>query len=272
MGSPPPTVIAQTSDGPEQVRQVGPETYERVEQLVITTRSGQTHSLRLHIGMSGDSLRKLLKRQGIEEQEVRPDRLVCSPDKAPHYECIVREVWPQAESNNPTLNPIVPVQEQMEVKDHYFRAILKSVFHYYLTQSRRVTGHEVEFDAVRSFIRHGGEMGPFFRDVPRVFEVSYLTGSRPVACYSHFVAVLEPLAGEVIGFIHYFAGEEHPDTVHHVRLGKISTRLVLPNKPRRWAHEYRFSKVPGDRGHRGQVREPPIFFDANKGIRIIRFA
>jgi hypothetical protein len=131
--------------------------------------------------------------------------------------------------------------------DRYFRALAKIAFHYYLIHTRRATGSEKGFAPIRRFIMDGGTP-ELFLDAPRRFGIPPGMAS-PRWC--HILGAAER-DGLVIGYVRLFFGPFARQKDYHFMLGRLETRLVLPEFA--WAHAYIYDEPVPAKGQAGEVQ------------------
>jgi len=126
------------------------------------------------------------------------------------------------------------------VNDHYFRAVAKIAFHYYLTHSLRAQGDEAGFDGLRNFILRGGDIAPFFEG-PRRFV--HLRPNWVPTRWCHILAAVEEPRG-VVAYVCLFRGPSWTGREYTVWLGDLGSRILVPETS--WAHAYYYE--PGKAG------------------------
>jgi hypothetical protein len=178
----------------------------------------------------------------------------------PKYANLIRELFPKSNierlPDTPAGSHDVKLVIRCVVGPGYWQAIAKTAFHYFLqTSCRGIRGDEDEFSAIRTFIQQGGNREPFFSNPRTTFVVpSYGAPSTWV----HFLAAEESGDGntEITALVCLFMGPEYRAPMHHVRIGKIPSRLVLP-----WArstHTYVYDEVLGGGAYAGKVMKESL--------------
>ncbi len=251
-GVPPPKFLVNTKHG--QVLGYPIEnflTLTNPDQLIIEDGKGESHFITLHPKMSAASLKKKVDSIVTEIDKTPPTRILCRVANTNHYTKIIREVWPNIKIELVSTEEPGYHKSKVEVSmvrtDHYFRAIAKIAFHYYLTRSDRAKGNEEGFAEIRRFIMSSGNGKAFF-DCPKYF-MDMESNMVPVRWY-HSIAASEE-EGEVIGYVRLCHGPEFKGLEHNIRLGQLSSKLVLPRET--WGHQYKYYKPVPERGDVGSV-------------------
>jgi hypothetical protein len=258
-GMPPPRFTMNCGDHRQIVRPLSdrPGDAEFIDQLVVRSEDGNDHQFQLFPGLQADQLRDRVESAGIKDFETA--WLHCDQANWEEFVALVQAAWP-----NKGLSELAPTEPGLHkaegritftFSDHYFRAIAKIAFHYYLVHSRRgVRGDEAEFAPVRRFILEGGDASDFFDTPGPRFAVPFgelpTGGAITPAHWCHVLAVYE--ASEVVvGYVHLFAGPGCVRKPHHVRLAQLASRIVLPVGI--FGHVYLYEKDQTKIGYAGRV-------------------
>lgn len=165
MGAPPPTYIVNMNDDLRLVEPTSdPQIVNAVDHIMVRDNSGNRTHVRLYPGIRGEQVRKQLEQLGIGE--LKEARLHCSDDNWPEYMSLLKNLWPdfKVEEGDATpagLHPQIPGTVHFVVNVHYFQAVAKIAFHYFLSHSRRgFKGDEEHFTSIRNFIINGGSSPP----------------------------------------------------------------------------------------------------------------
>lgn len=268
-GSPPPRIVIFTPDGPELAKPLGPADFERLDQVVLESGPNGPDFAELHPDMRPEQLRAKLARMGFTGESRW--RLVCGESKGKVYESLIMRAYPEAKLGLLRVTPpgpqAVSSQARFEIKDFYFRAIAKIAFHYYLTRTSRFRGDEEQFKAIRDFIMFGGDRDQCFTSTVR-FRLGILDRQSAQGIYSHFVAAAEPASGEVLGYVHLFAGWLPSASEYHISLGTLHSNLVYPESA--WAHQYSYRVTCENKNTLGTVAPAP-FYATPQCYYLIRF-
>lgn len=259
-GMPPPRHVATCGDHTELVELAGdgPRDVKPIDQLVIPTKDGDDHYVPLYHGMRPEQLRERVSRAGITTFEMASFQ--CDDALYDEYATLVKATWPHMQlTPQPSMAAGVHTVKgriTFTFTDHYFRAIAKVAFHYYLVHSRRGTrGDEPEFDPIRRFILEGGNVDSFFPDDLTRFVVPF--GELRAGCallpstWCHTLAADES-SEDVVAYVHLFAGPEAVRKGRHIRLGRVPGSIVVPGSV--WGHVYQYDNDESGGRYAGQVR------------------
>ena len=244
-GAPAPKIHAHTEDGVFLARGTDkPTDITACDQLVVVDKNGQEHFVPLDPRMTAASLRRKLHSMGVAEIKT----VLASWDESNEqvYLKMLEGAWPGVKyellSSTEAGTCKVQARVSCQLNDHYFRAIAKIAFHYYLTRSKRAKGHEDGFAQIRKFILEGGDWEPFFEG-PRRFA---LTDANVLpSWWCHILAASEE-SDPVVAHVCLFRGPKGEGIEYTVNLGHLGSALVVL-KPV-WAHAYEYSRpVPTTR-------------------------
>jgi hypothetical protein len=227
-----------------------------LDQFVIHDEEGESYPIEIFPGISAASLKKKVKALGVKAKDID---LYCNDDISEHYNQIFREAFPKIQmerkaSTDPGIRK-VEISEQCQTSEaHYFRAIAKIAFHYYLIHSIRFYGHEACFSAIRDFIRNGiGTRKNIFSD--KLFFRDIDTHCLP-SWWVHTLAARE-LNGIATGYVCLFRGPEFKGSEHQVILGQLPYSPIISPKVA-WAHSYEYDRPVPSKGKVGNVRSVQV--------------
>lgn len=207
--------------------------------------------------MRPEQLRARLKASGTKT--VHTAWLHCDDARQNDYLDLLKRTWAsfRFEERPPTEpgNYPVRVRTKFTVTDHYFRAIAKMGFHYYLTHTKRgYRGDEKCFKAIRHFIMEGGNIDMFFKAPGSRFLLPCDVSVGGFAAFpSNWCHVLagDESADRVVAYVRLFLGPGFRPLPHHVNLGLLEGRVVVPSGLS--AHIYLYDKVQPRSGFAGRV-------------------
>lgn len=181
MGAPPPGMFTERHGARLIVRPMkgDPLNREMVDCIDVIDQQGNHHPIPIFVGMSAETIREEIKALRIDGKV--SVHFSVSADNGAWFDKVADELWPGAER---TEFPMTEVGcypgwrlVSFTVNDHYFRALAKMAFHYYLCYNGSgVRGDEPEFASLRRFIVEGGEPEPFLttpRESPAYFGVPF---------------------------------------------------------------------------------------------------
>jgi hypothetical protein len=241
-----------------------PQSATPVDQLVIHDSAGVEHFFRLFPGMNPLKLKeKILSK--IAPPPIPKMWLWYAPENEDEYRELIANMWSKydykALPDTPAGVHRVDARIRVVVNDHYWRAIAKIAFHFYLSHNRRgMRGDEPGFFGIRDFIRNGGAKGKFFRtDRPFIaLPFGELPGGGVLTPrqWCHIVAADET-QDEVIAYVHLFLGDGCLLQPHYISLGKIGAPFVwAPNLVH--ARVYMYDEAQRETGKAGTAHEPTI--------------
>ncbi len=253
-GMPPPRLFINTPHG-KVMGHIGSDLKhpEIIDQLSICTEDGQEYFIKIFPKMPAEELkRKVRKIVELHGASGRIDvRCTCNKEKLDTYQKLINEVFLDSENKSLPLEPGEhPVEGRIDFKfsDHYFRALAKIAFHYYLATFKRVNGSEAEFGPIRNFIINGGNIQEFFVDQKRFVRPRLPPGMAP-SRWGHILSVHE--FDVVTGYVALFVGPAGRQVDYHVRIGRVASRLYLPDLV--WSHAYVYDENPSVTGKVGEV-------------------
>jgi hypothetical protein len=249
--------LALVEPSPDDPRDVYP-----VDQVIVADEAGHTEPVRLFPGMRLEQLRSRLSRMSIGEAKTA--RLRCDDDHYDEYVQLLKSLWPKSDYEPGPITEAgvykVPGRAKFVVNVHYFRALAKIAFHYYLAHSNRGhRGDEPCFEGIRNFIMDGGNSDEFFNQaVGARFAMPF--GELPQGGvvtptqWCHVLAASEK-NGQADAYVQLFVGPGCVPKPYGVRLGKWDNPIVAPKAV--WAHVYLYEPERTD-NFAGQVVEASL--------------
>lgn len=250
--APPPKITVESEHGPliAYCRST-PLEAEAPEQLVIMGRnSEEEHFVRLSPQMTPKALREKVRSTGIKG--ALDVRICCDQENWNYYLSIIKEAWPESSYEElPTIEEpgVRPTQltATMRTNDHYWRALAKIAFHYYLCHSPRAKGNEEGFTNIRQFILKGGDPESFF---PSSFRFPRQSGKILPTRWMHILAAAEDM-DPVSVYICLFRGPLFAGEQYTVTIGHLQSAIYVPNPA--WAHSYTYDKPTPPSGKVGEA-------------------
>jgi hypothetical protein len=227
---------------------------EIMDQIVVADEAGHEYPIPLYQSMTDQALNGQVQ-DLVRKHEIKGTisiRWNCSEERQDECESLIRQIWPGAEQKS--LPPLEAGRHtadgriEFRFSDHYFRALAKIAFHYYLATSNRVTGRETGFAPIRSFIRDGGDIDSFFTRQRR-FALALPPGTAP-GRWGHILAALES-RNSVTAYVALFVGPLGRQIGYHVSLGQVAAALVLPDFA--WQHAFIYDEKPVSTGTVGEA-------------------
>jgi hypothetical protein len=221
-----------------------------VDQLIVLDNAGAVHHIPLFLGMSPGHVAERFYCLPVPSPRVAGINV--SEADTERYLALIRE----ALSVELTLKTTTEAGEHaadarilFTVNDHYYRALAKMAFHYFLTFSDWASGAESCFADLREFILNGGDTDRFFQGAALFIEEGLPECWRPEKTM-HVFAALER-QGKFTGYVRLFYGPLRPSIDHHITLGGTETCLILPT--RLIAHAYVYDDPRPAKGKVGEV-------------------
>ncbi|MCH8843362.1 MAG: hypothetical protein IID61_10340 [SAR324 cluster bacterium] len=258
-GTPPPQLTIAHDDHRELVM-LDPEDSSQVlpvDLLVIHDDADNEEFVRLFPGMSLLALQEKIRSLRIKRKTTW---LHCDEYRYEEYLQLVEKALPggKPQRHADTEAGVHPVQGTTKfiLTDHYFRAIAKIAFHYYLAHTRRsVRGDEPGFAPIRDFIMNGGEKDQFFHASGRQFVPPHGTlgpGCLTPANWCHML-VADEREEVVVSKVQLFIGPGVIPLEHYVTLGPTASRVVCPDFI--WGHAYHYDANNKSARYVGRVEE-----------------
>ncbi len=259
MGAPGPRFTIERDDHYEIVRpsSENPENCFPVDQLVIQDIEGKEFHIPLFPGMLPKQLRDRTKKTGV--RQIKKAWLHSDESKWEEHQKLLIATWPQVDVQELPSTEIgihqVQTVGKFIVNDHYFRALAKIGFHYYLIHTRRgLRGDEEGFAHIRDFIMNGGKIEPFFEQKQQQFTTP--VGEQPSGGlvsprqWCHILGADE--SGLVAtAYIHLFLGPGCVPPPYSVNLGRHGSSLTRPGFV--WGHFYLYDDPQSDKRKAGRV-------------------
>lgn len=239
-----------------------PENVSPIDQLVIHDAAGTEHHLRLSPHMSVKSLQKKIKEASPAPNS--PMHLDADEQHYGLYQNLLAELYPDSPCNDIGRQEVGVhrVQGRIEFRfsADYYRAIAKVAFHYYLVVNKRgLRGDEPVFNAIRHFIRNGGDHKQFFAAGGAKFFSPFreLPGGSAVvsAVWGHALATDEEQNAAVVNVM-LFVGPKRVPPSHHVRIATLNSSLVIPGA--QTAHQYVYYDKPDSDGFAGILHKASV--------------
>lgn len=259
-GAKPPQLFANFGEVHYQAVPIGdnPHNLELVDQIVLKYADGLEYSIQIHPGMDSHAIKMKIVQLNTNSKlkEIR----VNASDSS--YESIMNSLailYPEMKTKE--LNGLdkgthsIETRIDIQVTDHYFRAIAKIAFHYYIVHNRRGhSGNERIFDSIKNFIMNGGNGDKHFYTGKSNFHMPYGTIGNGVITPNkmcHYIAVDER-HGNIMVLVHLFVGKGIITKSHIVILGKTNS-IIVPNAVH--GSEYVYEPIPKFDGvrHEAQV-------------------
>ena len=261
MGAPGPEFTFVNGDHHQVVRPSpdNPRNAFAVDQVVVRDDQGRERFFPLHPGMHLDQLRERLKKAGIVR--ITNAWLHCDQDRWGEYEKLLHGIYPNTRLQrlDPTEAGVHPgdLSIKLTVNDHYFRALAKIGFHYYLAHSRRpYRGDEDCFAPIRAFIMNGGKIDGFFGSSRRKFVMPFgVVASGGILSPTQWAHVLaaDETCEEIIVYVQLFVGPGAIPPPHYIKLAKIPSRLLVESFF--WGHVYHYDDPQVGTRYAGRVEE-----------------
>jgi hypothetical protein len=239
MGAPPPEMFTHRHGAKLIVRPImgDPLNRELVDCIDVIDQHGNHHPIQIFKGMSAVSIRQRIKALRIDGRF--NVHFSVSAENGAWFDGIADELWPDADR---TEFPMTDVgcspgwgSVAFSMHDHYFRALAKMAFHWYLCYNKSgVRGDEPEFAALRQFILDGGDPAPFFpapHESPVYFGVPFGEdlggGVVSSSQWCHLLAA-DDTQNWIIVCLHMFIGPGYVNPPHYIALGQTPTTLRAP--------------------------------------------
>ncbi len=257
-GAPPPELCMDVPEHGMLLTRHRPELNagEIIDQLIVDVAGGTRHHIRLFPEMSPVELKARYDALGVTGKV----SIAYNCDESHHgvYMKLFAKSFgvdiPDAHSSIEPGMSQSAARFTFKVNSHYFRAVAKIVFHYYLVHTQRFRGDEECFDPIRRFIVEGGNEDEFF-GVRRVFTDEVFGSGFTSSSWLHICASYES-CDLVVGYVRLFHGPLGKGHPYHVLLGRPKSKIVLATPA--WAHMYAYDSPVPDRGKVGEVRRLPL--------------
>lgn len=196
-------------------------------------------------------LLKYLREHNLEKAE--PVYYFSAPGEWDDLVDIIRQLWPDKKVNRMPMiedKSTIATPVKITVTSHYFRALAKIGFHYFLAVSRpRFTGAESAFELIRSFIRDGKDRPedfvvqndkPILHDLDRGYTLSKL---------GHLLIARIDMKA-IISRVQFFIGPEYLPPIFDIRLGKNPSKVIYNEQ---FGHHYSYYTGGRKGGYDGEV-------------------
>lgn len=238
------------------------EHVQPIDQVIIHDEHGNEYFIRLFQGMRPEQLQKRINKNHI--RRMHKLWFECTQALWPEYKELIKSVYPGAD-----IEELDSIEKGVhwgkwgatfKVNEHYYRALAKIAFHYYLTHSRRrFWGHEDCFSPLRSFIMGGGNRDQFFcKPSPKFFmPFGHLIGGGTMTPnrWRHIFIVEE--SKDPLGvYMQFFVGQGCIPQSHYVTLAVSTSHIEVPSFVFGHAYVYDYPQRPVHCA--GQVEELQI--------------
>lgn len=246
MGAPPPQHMAKIGVHQMLVEPTpgNPLNVNSVDHIFVQDVAGNNACIQIFPGMRAGQVRKSLISNGIGEMK----EVHCSFSEQywDEFTSLLKEIWPESKLEEGDAIPagtrkVVPGRIKFQVNTHYFQAIAKIAFHYFLIYTHRgFKGNESHFDAIRQFIIKGGIIDQFFKSTKFpmfVLPFGDLLGGGVISPkqWCHIIAASDA-GGQAVAYVHLFLGRGCIPVTHKVWLGRWDSPIITPNNA--WGHVY----------------------------------
>lgn len=259
MGAPTPEFTMNLGDHSALVRPStdAPQNAFPVDQVVIRDEKDHEYAIRLFPRMRPEQLEREMRRRGVGTMKCA--WLNCDERQGDEYRSLLAQVWPKSKYED--LPPMeagvhkIPIRIKLTVTNHYFRALAKIAFHYYLQHCRRgYHGDEPNFVEIRNFIMNGGNEDRLFRTSGRKFVLPFGNGLYP-SQWCHILGADET-DGVIVGYVRMFVGPGALPQPHYITLGKIESKVICPSFM--WGHVYFYDDGSSSGRYAGHVEEASV--------------
>jgi hypothetical protein len=205
----------------------GERTVREVRQIVVIPENGESVPIRIHPWMDGPELRDQVRELNLGT--IKSIFTFASEEEAEWVDTLLSQLGEDVLWSSES-EPVIVNQPtaRLTVTEPYFRALAKIGFHYTLSTVSSITGHEPEFQDLRSFIRHGGIEDRFFSEVPGPLCTYPGIDVRPDR-YCHLI-VAEWGQGEIQARMQFFLGPDYEPSVYQIKLGSNISTLIDPGR------------------------------------------
>ena len=264
MGVPGPDSTIDHGDHRELVKRSddNPTNVYPIDQIVIHDDQENEYFIKLFSGMKKEHIEEQLKKLGIIN--IRKVWFHFDETKGDEFEKILKEVFSSFEKHKLpyTEAGVTPIDGRItfQVNDHYFRAVAKIAFHYYLIYSLRgYQGNEAFFNPIRDFIMNGGDHEVFFNPKGPKFAIPF--GDLPsggVITPDRWCHILSAYEEEtyIIAYVQLFVGRGCIPQSYHIKLAELDNNIVVPKAV--WGHVYLYDKTPSSDRFAGEVKEADL--------------
>ena len=259
MGAKSPQSKNDCGDHWESVRRSkdSPKTVFPEDQIVIHDNQGSEYSIKLFSGMRPEHLNDQIKKLGVSK--IEKGWLHCDTKHSSEFQQLTKDTWPkfkmQSLPDTEAGTTLDKGRTTFTVNEHYFRAVAKIAFHYYLAHSRRgFRGDEQCFTPMRDFIMNGGNHDAFFNQPGPKFAMPFgdipSGGVIPPKQWCHVIAADETDKVAVV-YIQLFVGPGRVPKPYNIKLADINSIIVVSNST--WGHVYLYDESPISDNYAGRV-------------------
>lgn len=233
-----------------------------VDQIVIHDEQENEFFIELFPGMRPEQLKERIAKKVINK--IVKTWFHCDTIHESEYRQLIEKTWPTLEIHNlpGTEAGITKINGRIafKVNDHYFRAVAKIAFHYYLLHSHRgFRGDEQFFEQIRYFIMNGGDKDIFFDQSGPQFKMPFgkisSGGVITPKQWCHIIAADETDRMAVV-YLQLFVGRGCIPRYHYIKLADIDSKVYVPNST--WGHIYLYDESPVADKYAGRVEEAQI--------------
>lgn len=238
-----------------------PRVTQTEDQIVVIEANGNQHQIPVNTQMNAQAVRQKIKNLSINDRITL--HINISEPSWLWFESIRAELWPDNEMRMlPQTQAgmhLVPGLTCFKAKDHYFRALAKMAFHYYLCYGERgCRGNEATFAPLREFLTKGGDSKTFFKS-PRTSSVYFgspfgdlLDGDRVTPTSWFHLLAFDDTGSSIVVFLQLFLGPGYANPPYYVELGPTSSAGIMGA-----ARAHMLSWLP-DESKTGLTMEVPI--------------
>jgi hypothetical protein len=203
-----------------------------VDQFVIHDSTGREHFYRLYPNMRPEKVKQEIL--AMVTLPIKGVWLHCDKRLWDEFTKLFQAMFPTAQQHpleeTPVGERMVDGRIELTVNSHYWQALAKIGFHYYLCHTRRgVRGDEQGFAGIRDFIINGGDREQFFRKPKNLFALPFgelpQGGVMTPTQWCHILGADET-SGEVAAYVQMFVGPGCIPEPHYIVLGKLDSEIV----------------------------------------------
>jgi hypothetical protein len=233
-----------------------------IDHIVIHDEQGKEFFIKIFSGMRPEQLKNRIEKLGTSK--IDKTWLHCDTERWSEFQQLLKKVWPKSEMHRlpDREEGITQVNSCIVFKgtDHYFRALAKIAFHYYLVHSRRgFRGDEQCFVPIRDFIMNGGNIKDFFKQSGPKFVIPF--GEIPSGDiitpkqWCHIIAADETNKVAIV-YLQLFVGNGCIPQSHYIELADINSNIFISSST--WGHVYLYDESPSSDRYAGQVEQAQI--------------
>lgn len=242
-GSPPPKYTMEL-DGLQALVEISPDNPDNmipIDQLIIHDKAGSTHYIKLHPKMRPEQLKQKIAQFEVESIEVNYD-----DSRSQTYSELITKAVPHSNFGNTTTIEAGEHSVTGKIKcvftEHYYRAIAKIAFHYFLTHTQRnFKGNEDCFKPIRKFIMGEGNKDQYFDQVRNPFRIplgEMTDGRLLTSMLWHHVLAVDETAAEIVAYVQLFIGPKGVRPPDVIRIAKLNSPILVPSYVRGHVYTY----------------------------------